>query len=170
MIIMVNKKVHPYFNIPNFGAKKRDRVKDRWRKQRGIDNKKRIKKAFMGAEPTIGYKNPDSLQGMKVNGKRIALVHSTGELEMLIKRSDAKSYDVTIAKAVSARKNISLAELAEKSGLRVTNKAKPVVKAKVEKGVEKKAEAAQQAPATVAKHAEPVKPPEATPKTEGANR
>ena len=36
------KRKHPRFNVPNYGAKKRKRVMARWRKQRGVDNKKRI--------------------------------------------------------------------------------------------------------------------------------
>ena len=39
----MQKKTHPTFSIPNFGSKHRKRVPARWRKQRGIDNKKRIK-------------------------------------------------------------------------------------------------------------------------------
>ncbi|MEM0106653.1 MAG: eL32 family ribosomal protein, partial [Candidatus Micrarchaeaceae archaeon] len=65
---MAVKKLHPKFLVPNVYAKNRSRVKDRWRKQRGIDNKKRIKKAFMGAEPTIGYRNPSSIRGTRKNG------------------------------------------------------------------------------------------------------
>jgi ribosomal protein L32E len=61
----IKKKGHPTFNVPNFGSKSRSRVKARWRKQRGIDNKKREKMDFMGAEPTIGYRNPESLRGVR---------------------------------------------------------------------------------------------------------
>ncbi len=84
--------------MPNFGAKSRKRVLARWRKQRGIDNKKRIKKDFMGAEPTIGYRNPESLRGVRVNGKRIMLVHNVEELKRAQRQANDRSgYDVTIA-------------------------------------------------------------------------
>jgi large subunit ribosomal protein L32e len=115
------KKKHPKFNVPNYGTKKRDRVKARWRKQRGIDNKKRIKKAFAGAEPTIGYKNMDSMIGVRVNGNKIMLVHSTTELQKMIKEDMLKGYDVTIAKGVSNRKRAVMTELAQKSSIKVTN-------------------------------------------------
>ena len=42
--MIVKKKSHPNFKVPNYGAKTGRRVKARWRKQRGIDNKKRIKR------------------------------------------------------------------------------------------------------------------------------
>jgi len=77
---MVMKKSHPKFLVPNVYAKNRSRVKDSWRKQRGADNKKRIKKAFMGAEPTIGYRNPPSLRGTRKNGLPDVLVHNLAEL------------------------------------------------------------------------------------------
>ena len=73
--------------MPNFGAKSRSRVKARWRKQRGIDNKKRVKKDFMGAEPTIGYRNPEILRGVRENGKRIVLVHNVDELKSAHRRA-----------------------------------------------------------------------------------
>ncbi len=118
---MQKKKGHPTFSIPNYGAKKRKRVLPRWRKQRGIDNKKRIKKSFMGAEPTIGYKNPDSLQGIRANGKRIMLVHNANELNGLIEKRMLEGYDVTIAKGVSARKRVGITEIASKAKIKVTN-------------------------------------------------
>lgn len=119
--MFMQKKSHPKFNVPNFGAKKRSRVPERWRKQRGIDNKKRIKKRFMGAEPTIGYQNPKSLRGVRVNGNRIMLVHNTNELKRLVDGKMLSGYDVTIAKGVSIRKKIEMTELAKKSKVTVTN-------------------------------------------------
>ena len=119
--MVVKKKSHPNFKVPNYGAKNRSSVKARWRKQRGIDNKKRIKKAFAGAEPTIGYKNMDSMIGVRVNGKRIMLVRSVMELQKMIKEDSLKGYDVTIAKGVSNRKREVMTELAQKSSIRVTN-------------------------------------------------
>jgi len=113
------KKSHPTFNVPNFGAKARSRVKPRWRKQRGIDNKKRIKKDFMGAEPTIGYRNPESLRGVRENGKKIVIVHNVDEL-MRLMQGDVGAIDVTIAGGVSIRKKIAITDAA-KGRVNVTN-------------------------------------------------
>lgn len=115
------RKSHPKFNVPNYGARSRKRVKARWRKQRGIDNKKRIKKDFMGAEPTIGYGNPESVKGIRANGKRIMIVRNAKELERLIKENALEGYDVTIAGGVSLRKRIGITEIAGRKGLNVTN-------------------------------------------------
>ncbi len=116
-----NKKGHPKFNVPNYGAKKRKRVLPRWRKQRGIDSKKRIKKDFMGAEPTIGYRNPESLRGVRFNGKRIMLVHNVEELRRLVSEGMHGSHDFTIAKGISTRKRIEITEAARAAKARITN-------------------------------------------------
>jgi ribosomal protein L32E len=115
------KKTHPKFNIPNFGTKKRSRVKDRWRKQRGVDNKKRIKKAWAGASPSIGYKNTAAMTGVRINGNRLMLVHSINELQRLISGKALGGHDVMIAKGVSNRKRLLMTKLAQKSEIKVTN-------------------------------------------------
>ncbi len=117
---MMKKKSHPVFSVPNYGAKKRKRVKPRWRKQRGIDNKKRIKKSFMGAEPTIGYGNPEALKGVRANGKRTVLVGSEAELRVLM-GGGAKDFDVTLRKGISSRKRAMLRGIADRAGISVTN-------------------------------------------------
>ena len=117
----MQKKSHPKFNVPNFGAKQRSRVPARWRKQRGIDNKKSIKKDFMGAEPTIGYGNPVACKGVRASGKRVMLVHNANELKRFIQEKALDGYDVTIAKGVSIRKRIAITEIANKSRVNVTN-------------------------------------------------
>lgn len=118
---VIKKKGHPKFNVPNFGTKSRSRVPERWRKQRGIDSKKRIKKNFMGAEPTIGYKNPTSMQGVRVNGNRIVIVHNADELNRLISGKSVAGFDVTIAGGVSVRKRAEIVRIADANSVRVTN-------------------------------------------------
>jgi large subunit ribosomal protein L32e len=115
----IKKKGHPTFNVPNFGTKSRSRVPERWRKQRGIDNKKREKMDFMGAEPTIGYRNPESIRGMRINGKRLVLVHNVDELKTVLE-GDISAIDVTIAGGVSTRKRIAITEAA-KGKINITN-------------------------------------------------
>src|ERR1700733_9434569 len=97
----MQKKTHPTFSIPNFGSKHRKRVPARWRKQRGIDNKKRVKKDFMGAEPTIGYGNPKSLKGIRASGRRIILIHNAKELSKIIGEMKRDEIEVTIGTSVS---------------------------------------------------------------------
>jgi Ribosomal protein L32E len=118
---MIKKKGHPKFNIPNAGAKNRKRVKDRWRVQRGLDSKKRMKKAFMGAEPTIGYRNPESVRHLMPNGKRAYLVHNEPELRNMLADPNLEKFEVIIASAVGKLKRKQIIESAKKEGIRVRN-------------------------------------------------
>ncbi len=121
-MIIVQKKQHPKFNIPNFGTYGRGRVKARWRKQRGIDNKKRIKKAHMGASPSIGYRNPAQLRGLKSDNTRAMLVHNMKDLQALVERKDMKEEVVaTIASRVATKKRLEMTKFATQHSLRVTN-------------------------------------------------
>ncbi len=117
----IAKKRHPKFNVPNYGTKNRKRVRERWRKQRGIDNKKRIKKSFTGAEPTIGYRNPEGIRGRRADGRRAVLVHNIGELRTLLENPEGSGFDIMIAGAVGARKRAAISSLAAQNGIKVTN-------------------------------------------------
>ena len=119
-MIMLRKK-HPRFIVPNFGAKSRKRVKDRWRSQRGIDNKKRIKKSGYGKMPSIGYKNSDEVRFKESNGLMKFVVHSKNELNSIL---DKRDYEVVLASELSKRKKAELQRLAEMHGLKVANKVK----------------------------------------------
>lgn len=116
----IKKRHHPKFNVPNYGAKNRSRVKDRWRKQRGIDNKKRIKKDFMGAEPNIGYGNPRELRGVRTNGKKLLRISSTSQLSSMSAEA-SKEFDVVISKSVGKRKRNEMASIARSKGIRIVN-------------------------------------------------
>lgn len=131
------KKGHPKFNVPNYGTKSRSRVKARWRKQRGIDNKKRIKRSHMGAEPTIGYRNPESVRGIRQNGKRAVLVHNIAEFRSAL--SGEESVDVIVAASLSRRKRLEISKLAAENKVRVVNMGR-ALKPRPEKAKEKKAD------------------------------
>lgn len=119
----LKKRQHPKFNVPNFGAKSRKRVQERWRKQRGIDNKKRIKKNFMGAEPTIGYGNPGQIKGIRASGRRLVIVHNVNEIRDIANDSNRRvSFDVAIAHDVSTRKRAEIISIADTNGIRITNR------------------------------------------------
>lgn len=121
MIFMMKKRPHPRFNVPNQGTINRSRVKDRWRKQRGIDSKKRWKKSFAGSVPTIGYRNPESLRYTKANGKRVFVVNNINELKEFIGNPEMANYDATIASTVSRKKRMPMIKLAKENNVRITN-------------------------------------------------
>lgn len=115
---MVSKKKHPTFQRTNFGRTRRSRVKDNWRRPRGIDNKQREKYAYMGKLPSIGYKNPKALRGKHPSGLEEVIVFSPAEVAGL------KNVVVRIASSVGARKAALIIKACTGAKIRVLNPAK----------------------------------------------
>ncbi len=115
----MDKKNHPKFVVPNYGAKKRKRVQYRWRAQRGIDSKKRVKKKESGASPSIGYKNSSAFRYARPDGTFEALVHNEAELRNLISAGEKRT--VVFAHDLSARKRAVLQKIAAEGKLNVAN-------------------------------------------------
>ena len=112
------KRKHPRFNVPNYGAKKRKRVMARWRKQRGVDNKKRIYKSGYGAVPNTGYKNSEKVRFRKNGIELEKVIHNEREL-LQIGGGDVVA---KFAHDISLRKRIALQEIADKKGIKVSNR------------------------------------------------
>ena len=109
----MNKKAKPNFLQLNYGTVKR--VKRSWRKPRGVDNKKRIRKAWAGAVPRVGYRNPVSLRNIHPSGLKEILVNNVAELSL------AKGKAVRIATGVGAKKRAQIISKAKEMKLNVLN-------------------------------------------------
>ena len=112
------KVKHPRFARPNVGRPDRRRLKDVWRKPRGIDNKQREKQAKMGALPNVGYRNPRSIRGLHPSGYREVLVRCLKDLEGL---KSADGIAVRIASAVGKRKRKLIVDKVNEMGLKLLN-------------------------------------------------
>jgi large subunit ribosomal protein L32e len=112
------KKKKPKFVRSNYGRSKRKRVKENWRKPRGIDNKKRIGKKYAGRRPKIGYKNPEEIRFRRRSGKLEFLVHNVEELQKIPSKDE---YIAVIAHDVGKKKRIEIIEIAKKLGIEVAN-------------------------------------------------
>jgi large subunit ribosomal protein L32e len=115
------KRERTRFTVPNFGAKNRKRVKDRWRKQRGIDNKRRVKKKNRGPVPKIGYKNSDIVRFSRPDGSFEALVHNSKELISVL---SMPGYVARVAHGISVRKRLELQKIADEKKIRILNRVK----------------------------------------------
>lgn len=115
----MKKREHPRFRVPNFGARNRKRVKERWRKPRGIDNKQRVMRSGYGRLPKIGYKNSASVRYLRADGTLNMLVHNEGEL---ISAARGKNVSIVLAHALSFRKRQMLQRTADRLGVKVKNR------------------------------------------------
>ena len=115
--ISVKKKPKGTFYVPNSTGKRRMKsVKPRWRKQRGIDNKKKKRVAFFGKSPRVGNKNAEGARGAHPLGLQEILVNNVKELE------GASEVLVRIASGVGKRKRAEIVSKATEMNLRVLNK------------------------------------------------
>merc|ERR1712146_847741 len=100
------------------------RVKEAWRKPRGIDSPTR--RRFRGARlmPNRGYGNAKATRGMELNGKYNIVVNNMGDLEALKMKN--KKYNLVLGHALGGKSRALLIERAGQIGFKVAN-----IKAKV---------------------------------------
>lgn len=143
----IKKRKHPQFLRPNYGRKSRSRIKSAWRRPRGIDNKKRLKIKYMGASPSIGYRQPRATRHFHPHGMPEVLVQAPADLEGL------KGVVVRIAGGVGRLKREAIQKRAASMGLHVAfikkypEKAKRVKEDKAKKQAAAPAAKPQAAPA-----------------------
>lgn len=113
----MTKKKKPRFTVPNY---KKKRVKKRWRKPKGIDNKKRIRMKEHGANPKVGYKNSKEDRGKHPLGVKEVMVHNVRELMASTKDVKGK-FAVRIGTSVSKRKKESIRKKAKELGVKTLN-------------------------------------------------
>ena len=112
---MVQKKRIPKFKRPNHGRRGCKSIKGNWRKPRGIDNKKRIHKKFMGCSPAVGYRQDKRIRDMHPSGVHEVLVENMTQLNA------CKDVVVRIAGGVGGKLKAKLLVKAREMKLRVLN-------------------------------------------------
>lgn len=141
------------------------RLKENWRRPRGLDNKVRRKIKGWPPSPEAGYRGPKVARGLHPSGYREVLVHNVEDLAKI----DSKTQAIRIAHAVSKRKRTAIFVEARKKKIVVLNfkevKAAVLEEKKVEeeetkeeKEKEKEAEAEAEEPEEKEEIAEETKP------------
>jgi large subunit ribosomal protein L32e len=157
VFMSIKKRTHPKFLRPNYGRSSRSRIKLAWRRPRGIDNKKRLKIKYMGASPSIGYRQPRAIRYFHPKGLPEVLVQAPGDLLGL------KDVVIRIAGGVGRQKREAIEKLASSMGLHVLFVKKyPEKQKRVEKKDRKKQAAKEE------KKAADGKSPDEQPKKESA--
>ncbi len=93
------------------------RVKDSWRKARGIDSRTRIKSKSGVKSPSVGYRAPKSIRGLHPSGFEEINVITIKDLEGL----SPKKHAIKVASRLGARKRIKLIEYAQRRGFKILN-------------------------------------------------
>lgn len=93
------------------------RLKENWRKPRGLDNKMRRKIKGWPASVDTGYRGPKATRGLHPSGYREVLVHNFEELKDI----DDKTQAVRIAHTVGKRERAKILAEARKKKISILN-------------------------------------------------
>ncbi|MFX1285465.1 MAG: 50S ribosomal protein L32e [Promethearchaeota archaeon] len=93
------------------------RVKERWRKARGIDSKTRKKKSGWPISPMIGFRSPKKVRYQSSSGKEEILVFSTVDLSLI----DANRQVGRIAANIGRKKKEQIIMEAELLNIHILN-------------------------------------------------
>ncbi len=112
---MVNPRKKPKFLAQ--GAAVLKRIKERWRRPRGLHSKLRKRKRDRGKMPNPGYGAPKDLRGLHPSGYQEVLVRTLKDLEGL----DPAKQAVRIASTVGKKLRSEILKKAEELKLKVLN-------------------------------------------------
>ena len=93
------------------------RVKDSWRKARGIDSQTRMKTKSGVKSPSIGYRTPKKIRGLHPSGYEEVRVEMLSDLQNLNPQKQA----LKISRRLGANKRIELIDYAQKRNFKILN-------------------------------------------------
>ncbi|KAL6077155.1 60S ribosomal protein L32, variant 2 [Balamuthia mandrillaris] len=113
---IVKKRIH---KVKRFQSDRFHRVKESWRKPRGIDNK--VRRRFRGTirMPKIGYGSNKKTRHLLPSGFHKFRVFNVKDLEVLLMHN--RTYAAEIASSVSSKKRKEILERAAQLDIKVTN-------------------------------------------------
>jgi len=112
--LRINKK-RPHFK--RFESWRFVRIKDQWRKPRGIDNKMRTELQGWPKSVKIGYRGPAAVRGLHSSGMEEVMVWNTKDLEKV----DTETQVARIGGTVGGRKKETMLEKAEELKIKILN-------------------------------------------------
>ena len=110
----INKK-RPHFK--RYESWRFVRIKDQWRKPRGIDNKMRTELQGWPKSVKIGYRGPAAVRGLHASGMEEVMVWNTKDLEKV----DPETHVARIGGTVGGRKKETMLEKAKELKIRILN-------------------------------------------------
>ncbi|HEY0088162.1 MAG TPA: 50S ribosomal protein L32e [Candidatus Lokiarchaeia archaeon] len=95
------------------------RVKDSWRKSRGIDSKTRRKTKAGVKSPSIGYRGPKKVRGLHPSGFEEVRIDNKEELIKL--NLSPKKHAIKISGRLGARKRLDIIDWLQKRNFKILN-------------------------------------------------
>ncbi|HIE14359.1 TPA: 50S ribosomal protein L32e [Candidatus Bathyarchaeota archaeon] len=93
------------------------RIKESWRRPRGIDSKMRKKVKGWPQSPNVGYRSPKAARYLHPSGFKEVLIHNIEELDGV----DPETEAIRIAHTVGYRKRVEIINTAREMGIHVLN-------------------------------------------------
>ena len=95
------------------------RVKDSWRKARGIDSQTRKKTKTGVRSPSVGYRSPKKIRGLHPSGYQEVRINNKNDMEML--NLSPKKHAIKISGRLGSKKRLDLIDYAQKRNFHVLN-------------------------------------------------
>jgi large subunit ribosomal protein L32e len=108
-------KKRPHFK--RFESWRFVRIKDQWRKPRGIDNKMRTEDSGWPKSVKAGYGGPAAVRGLHPSGKEEVMVWNPGDIDTV----DVETQVARIGGSVGGRKREAILEKAKRLDIRILN-------------------------------------------------
>lgn len=96
-----------------------DRVKDSWRKARGIDSQTRKKTKTGVKSPSAGYRSPKKIRGLHPSGYQEVRINNKNDMEML--NLNPKKHAIKISGRLGSKKRLDLIDYAQKRNFLILN-------------------------------------------------
>ena len=110
----INKKRPSFRRVKSWRYK---RVKDSWRKARGIDSQTRKKTKSGVKSPNVGYRTPRKVRGLHPSGYEEVRVTTVQDLNNLNKNRHA----IKISSKLGSKKRVVLIDYCQKRGFKILN-------------------------------------------------
>jgi large subunit ribosomal protein L32e len=110
----INQK-RPHFK--RFESWRLVRIKDQWRKPKGIDNKMRTELQGWPRSVKVGYGGPAAVRGLHSSGYEEVMVWNTNDLEKVLPETQV----ARIGGTVGGKKRASILAKAEELNIRILN-------------------------------------------------
>jgi large subunit ribosomal protein L32e len=109
------KRKKPKFAMQDFHKKRR--LKNKWKKPKGLDSKMRFMLRGYRGRISVGYKSPKIIFGLNKDGLKGILIKSANDLHNIKEKYEA----AIISKKVGAKRRLDIIRLAQKMSIKIMN-------------------------------------------------